>query len=226
MRFFNSKPDTIPSPAEALPGRSRADHEAGHPPGPRHAARRPVARGHEDRGLRPRLLLGRREGLLAAPRRRDDGRRLRRRPHPEPDLRGGLLRADRPCRGRAGRLRPDADLVRGSCSRPSGSTTTRPRACARATTSAPATARSSSSPTTSSGPPPRPRRRCTRRSCRRPGYGAITTEIVDAAPNPFYYAEDYHQQYLDKNPRGYCPNHSTGVKLPDDFVVTPLQYVD
>jgi hypothetical protein len=29
-----------------------------------------------------------------------------------------------------------------------------------------------------------------------------------------------------KNPRGYCPNHATGVKLPDDFVVTPLQYVD
>ena len=32
------------------------------------------------------------------------------------------------------------------------------------------------------------------------GYGAITTEIVDAASYPFYYAEDYHQQYLDKNP--------------------------
>jgi hypothetical protein len=29
-----------------------------------------------------------------------------------------------------------------------------------------------------------------------------------------------------ENPRGYCPNHSTGVRLPDDFVVTPLQYVD
>jgi peptide-methionine (S)-S-oxide reductase len=56
------------------------------------------------------------------------------------------------------------------------------------------------------------------------GYGAITTEIAPAGP--FYYAEDYHQQYLDKNPRGYCPNHATGVKLPDDFVVTPLQYVD
>ena len=55
-------------------------------------------------------------------------------------------------------------------------------------------------------------------------YKAITTEI--APSGPFYYAEDYHQQYLDKNPRGYCPNHSTGVKLPDDFVVTPLQYVD
>jgi peptide-methionine (S)-S-oxide reductase len=56
------------------------------------------------------------------------------------------------------------------------------------------------------------------------GYGRITTEILDAPP--FYYAEDYHQQYLAKNPRGYCPNHSTGVKLPEDFVVTPLQYVD
>jgi peptide-methionine (S)-S-oxide reductase len=58
------------------------------------------------------------------------------------------------------------------------------------------------------------------------GYGAITTEIAPAGP--FYYAEDYHQQYLDKNPRGYCPNHATGVRLPDDFAIpgTPLQYVD
>jgi peptide-methionine (S)-S-oxide reductase len=56
------------------------------------------------------------------------------------------------------------------------------------------------------------------------GHGAITTEILPAPE--FYFAEDYHQQYLAKNPRGYCPNHSTGVKLPDDFVVTPLQYVD
>ncbi len=56
------------------------------------------------------------------------------------------------------------------------------------------------------------------------GYKAITTEIVPAGP--FYYAEDYHQQYLDKNPGGYCPNHSTGVKLPDDVAVTPIQYAD
>ncbi len=56
------------------------------------------------------------------------------------------------------------------------------------------------------------------------GYGPITTEIVDA--DRFFYAEDYHQQYLDKNPGGYCPIHATGVKLPDDFVVTSLQYVD
>ncbi|HET9344693.1 MAG TPA: peptide-methionine (S)-S-oxide reductase MsrA [Candidatus Limnocylindrales bacterium] len=56
------------------------------------------------------------------------------------------------------------------------------------------------------------------------GYGEITTEI---APAPaFYYAEEYHQQYLAKNPFGYCPNHATGVTLPEDFVTTPLQYVD
>jgi peptide-methionine (S)-S-oxide reductase len=58
------------------------------------------------------------------------------------------------------------------------------------------------------------------------GFGAITTEI--APLGSFFYAEDYHQQYLDKNrgPGAYCPDHRTGVKLPDDFVVTPLQYVD
>ena len=59
---------------------------------------------------------------------------------------------------------------------------------------------------------------------REAGFGDITTEIVDAGP--FYFAEDYHQQYLVRNPRGYCPNHATGVTLPDDFGVTPLQYVD
>ena len=55
------------------------------------------------------------------------------------------------------------------------------------------------------------------------GYGEITTEIA-AAPT-FYYAEDYHQQYLAKNVNGYCPNHATGVRFPD-VAVTPLQYVD
>ena len=56
------------------------------------------------------------------------------------------------------------------------------------------------------------------------GYGHITTAIVPLGD--FYFAEDYHQQYLAKVPNGYCPDHSTGVKLPDDFKVTPLQYVD
>jgi peptide-methionine (S)-S-oxide reductase len=44
------------------------------------------------------------------------------------------------------------------------------------------------------------------------GHGAITTEIADAGP--FYYAEDYHQQYLDKNPNGYCGLGGTGVSCP------------
>jgi peptide-methionine (S)-S-oxide reductase len=57
------------------------------------------------------------------------------------------------------------------------------------------------------------------------GYGAITTEIVGPPAPTFYFAEDYHQQYLDKNPFGYCPNHATGVKLPADFQATPLKFV-
>jgi peptide-methionine (S)-S-oxide reductase len=42
------------------------------------------------------------------------------------------------------------------------------------------------------------------------GYGGITTEIRDAPP--FYYAEEYHQQYLAKNPQGYCGIGGTGVR--------------
>jgi peptide-methionine (S)-S-oxide reductase len=51
---------------------------------------------------------------------------------------------------------------------------------------------------------------------RKAGYGPITTEILEAGP--FYFAEEYHQQYLDRNPNGYCPVHSTGVLLPGEAV--------
>ena len=44
------------------------------------------------------------------------------------------------------------------------------------------------------------------------GYGEITTEIAKAGP--FYYAEEYHQQYLQKNPGGYCGLGGTGVSCP------------
>ena len=51
---------------------------------------------------------------------------------------------------------------------------------------------------------------------REAGYGTITTEIVDAPP--FYYAEDYHQQYLHKNPDGYCGIGGTGISCPIGLV--------
>lgn len=41
------------------------------------------------------------------------------------------------------------------------------------------------------------------------GYGTITTEF--SPRGDFWYAEDYHQQYLTRNPGGYCPDHSTGI---------------
>jgi peptide-methionine (S)-S-oxide reductase len=44
------------------------------------------------------------------------------------------------------------------------------------------------------------------------GYGTITTEVAPAGP--FFYAEDYHQQYLARNPNGYCGLGGTGVSCP------------
>jgi peptide-methionine (S)-S-oxide reductase len=44
------------------------------------------------------------------------------------------------------------------------------------------------------------------------GFPAVTTELLDAPE--FYFAEDYHQQYLAKNPRGYCGLGGTGVTCP------------
>ncbi|MBV7302457.1 peptide-methionine (S)-S-oxide reductase MsrA [Corynebacterium sp. TAE3-ERU2] len=46
------------------------------------------------------------------------------------------------------------------------------------------------------------------------GFGPVTTEVAQLSDTPagaYYLAEDYHQQYLHKNPEGYCPVHSTGV---------------
>ena len=51
---------------------------------------------------------------------------------------------------------------------------------------------------------------------REAGYGEITTELARA--EPFYYAEDYHQQYLAKNPSGYCGAGGTGVSCPVELL--------
>ncbi|HEY1276821.1 MAG TPA: peptide-methionine (S)-S-oxide reductase MsrA, partial [Thermoleophilaceae bacterium] len=53
---------------------------------------------------------------------------------------------------------------------------------------------------------------------REAGYGEVTTEIVDAPE--FFYAEDYHQQYLAKNPNGYCGLGGTGVSCPVGLATT------
>jgi peptide-methionine (S)-S-oxide reductase len=58
----------------------------------------------------------------------------------------------------------------------------------------------------------------------RAGYGPITTEIVEAPE--FFFAEDYHQQYLAKNPGGYYCANGTGVTLPEGFAVPePMEQV-
>ncbi len=49
------------------------------------------------------------------------------------------------------------------------------------------------------------------------GFGAVTTEVVDAPT--FHFAEDYHQQYLAKNPDGYCGIRGTGVSCPVGLAV-------
>jgi len=49
---------------------------------------------------------------------------------------------------------------------------------------------------------------------REAGYGEITTEIAELPADGFFYAEDYHQQYLAKNPNGYCGLGGTGVSCP------------
>jgi peptide-methionine (S)-S-oxide reductase len=54
------------------------------------------------------------------------------------------------------------------------------------------------------------------------GLGAITTEIAPSAE--FYFAEDYHQQYLAKNPAGYCGLGGTGVSCPIGVGVTARSF--
>lgn len=53
------------------------------------------------------------------------------------------------------------------------------------------------------------------------GYGTITTEIIEV--EAFYYAEDYHQQYLAKNPGGYCGLGGTGVRCASGLEVTATE---
>ena len=104
----------------------------------------------------------------------------------------------------------DATRRSSSCS---GRATTRPRACARATTPARSTGRPSTGPR-------RSQRAAAEASRDRVPAGArgapasATSRPRSRRAGPFYYAEDYHQQYLSKNPGGYCGLGGTGLSCP------------
>ena len=132
---------------------------------------------------------------------------------PEPDLRRGLQRPHRTQRGGARRLRPARHVLRRDAAHLLGE----PRPDAG---HAPGQRRRHAVPLghlrplgARSARAARGVARGVRRSgSREAGYGEITTEILDAPE--FYYAEDYHQQYLAKNPHGYCGLGGTGVSCP------------
>ena len=79
-------------------------------------------------------------------------------------------------------------------------------------TSVPNTAPPSTGPLLPSAMPHWPRRAAYEDALQAKGYGPVTTEIAEAGP--FYFAETHHQQYLAKNPHGYCGLGGTGVTCP------------
>ena len=225
MRFFRSKPKPVPSPAEALPGRPDPIVE----PGIHTVLGTPIAgpwpEGTETADLRPRLLLGRREGVLAAPRRGHHGRRLRRR----------LRRRTRPTRRpapagpatpRSSRSRTTrADLVRAAAQDLLGGPRPDPGHAPGQRHGHAVPLDHPRRPTPSSAPPAEASRDMYQERLTAAGYGAITTEITRAG-RVLLRRGLPPAVPRQESPNGYCPNHATGVKLPEDFKVTPLQYVD
>ena len=187
---------------------------AKHPFRQRQPAQGPVPAGLETAIFGLGCFWGAERKFWELARRLYDGGRLCRRLHAQPDLRGGLLTAAPATTRSCGWCSTRRRSATRRCSRSSGRATTRPRACARATTWAPSIAPAS----TSTRPAQRAAAEASQgdlsRRRSRPGrYGAITTEIV-AAPR-FYFAEDYHQQYLAKNPTWLLRPRRHRRQLPD-----------
>ena len=152
--------------------------------------------------VRDGLLLGRRAQVLAAARRHVTAVGYAGGSHAEPDLPGGLLRPHRPRRGGAGGLRPEGDRATTTLLRIFWESHD-PTQGMRQGNDAGTQYRSSAIYTLRRGAaarPPRPRARPTRR-CSPPPATARSPPRSARRPE-FYYAEDYHQQYLAKNPAG------------------------
>ena len=159
--------------------------------------------------VRHGLLLGRGAPVLAAARRLFDGGRLCRRQR-SPILTTGACAAAAPATPRSCSWSTTRRLSgTRAAARVLGIARSHAGQCARATTSARSTARPSSAPTPRNARPQRTACAATALRCSAAGRGPITTEIRDAPV--FYYAEDYHQQYLAKNPDGYCGIGGCGV---------------
>jgi peptide-methionine (S)-S-oxide reductase len=208
--FPFSKKLEMPVADNALPGRSA----------PIPTARQHFVNGHPLKGPYPeglamamfglRLLLGRRAQILGAWRRhlRDRGR-LCRRLHAQSHLRGGVQRAHRPQRSRARRLRPEENLLRAPAQGLLGKPRPDPGHAARQRRRHAIPLRHLHLFSPAQRAAAEASRAAMPRRSRPRAMGAITTEIREAPP--FYFAEDYHQQYLAKNPHGYCGLGGTGV---------------
>ena len=200
------------APDDALPGRDEAMPVPAPARRARHPARAAVPRGARAGDRSAWAASGARSAVLAGARALHDRGRLRRRLHAEPDLRGGLLAA--------------APVTPRRCSSSSTRSETSTRRCCALfwenhdptqgmrQGNDVGTQYRSAIYTTDERSARRPRRRATmfQAELEAAGYGEITTEIADAGP--FFYAEDYHQQYLAKNPNGYCGLGGTGVVVP------------
>ena len=212
MLFSRHKTEMV-DPEHALPGRPEPMPVPGAHFVNGHALTPPFPEGLATAVFGLGCFWGAERQVLARPRGVDDRGRLRRRLHAQPHLRGGLLRAapatprsvlvvfdpavvsyDAAAQAVLGGARPDPGHAAGQRRRdpvPLGHRLGRRR------------------------PAPGGRgvpQGAYQAELAEAGYGAITTEIAPAGP--FYYAEDYHQQYLAKNPGGYCGHGGTGVTCP------------
>ena len=210
--MFGSTKLELPTADEALPGRDTPMAIPDDPLRQRPPAGAALPRGHES-WWSAWAASGAPSGVLVAAGRVGHRGRLRRRHHAQPDLRGGVLGPHRPHRGGAGGVRSRRRSATRRCSRCSGRATTPPRACARATTSAPSTARPSTPTDAGAAEAAERVGRGLRPSAGRRGLRRRSPPRSPRPP-PFYFAEGYHQQYLAKNPNGYCGLGGTGVSCP------------